>query len=547
MDFKASLIDYLNNQLKAQIILEIPPNRDFGDFALPCFKLKRSPLDIQNSLKKLPAFIEKTEIKGGYLNFFIKKDIFISTVVNYILKEGNSYGSSKLGKKKVIVIDMSSPNIAKPFGIGHLRSTIIGNSISNICFKLGFKIIKLNYLGDCGTPFGKIIIAFKDFGSESELKKDPINHLYNLYVKASSIDKYEDLGRLWFNKLESGDKEAIILWKRFRSLCIKEFDKIYSILNIKFDIISGESLYNKKMGKTIKELESKNLISDSENARVVNLEEFNLGVALIQKSDGSTLYVTRDITAAMDRVKKLKAYRLFYEVGSEQSLHFKQLFKILELMGYNWAKDCVHINHGLYLDSDGKKFATRKGKTVFMIDIINETIGLAKDVINEKNPNLKNKDIVAKNVAIGAIIYGDLKNVRSKDIIFDIDKFINFEGDTGPYIQYTYARASSILRKSKIPIKKIKAVSITKEEVGLVSLLSRFPDIIKSSYDSLSPHIIAGYILDLAHSFNEFYHTCPVISDNKELMKYRTGLVCAVKITLGSCLDILGMPRTEEM
>ncbi len=546
MDFKLKLLKCLNKQLNADVVLEVPPNPSFGDFALPCFKLKKSPADIQNSLKSLPKFIQRIEIKGAYLNFFVDNSIFYKEVIGTILKEKEKYGCSNIGKGKTIVIDMSSPNIAKPFGIGHLRSTIIGNSISLTASKLDFKVIKLNYLGDWGTPFGKIIAAFKDFGSEKELLKDPIKHLYGLYVKASSIDKYEELGRQWFNKLESSDKEAISLWSKFRDLSIKEFNKIYSMLGVKFDVISGESKYSDKMGKVIKDLESKGLLVESDGAKIINLEEYNLGVMLIQKSDGSTLYATRDITGAIDRIKTYKATNLFYEVGSEQTLHFKQLFKVLELMGYSWAKDCVHINHGLYLDADGKKFATRKGKTVFMIDIINEAITLAKETIKSKNPNLKNKNKIANIVGVGAIIFGDLKNNRVRDITFDIERFLDFEGDTGPYLQYTHARAASILRKCEQP-KVFIGLEISSQEAALIKRLADYPGVLISANKELGPHILANYCLELAHSFNEFYHACPVLTAEGKEKDKRIAIVKASKIVLSDAMKMLGIKVPDEM
>ena len=341
---------------------------------------------------------------------------------------------------------MSSPNIAKPFGIGHLRSTIIGNSISEIQKKLGYKIIKINYPGDWGTQFGKMIIGYKVFGNAEELKKNPIKHMLEIYVKANS-EEFEQQARDEFLKLEQGDKESLKLWKMFKDLSFKEFNKLYEIMGIKFDVVSGESFYNKKMLEVMNELEKKGLLKESEGAKIVDLNEYNLGVCLIQKSDGATLYATRDIAAAMDRYQKYKFDKMIYEVGQEQKLHFQQFFKVLELLGNKWAKDCVHVYHGLYLDKDGKKFATRKGKTVFMEDILNETIFLAEKTITEKNPELKNKEEVARKVAIAAIFYGDLKNNRTNDMIFDIDNFLEFEGNTGPYLQYSYARASSILKK----------------------------------------------------------------------------------------------------
>ncbi|MBS3152515.1 arginine--tRNA ligase [Candidatus Woesearchaeota archaeon] len=544
MDFKKQLLMTLSKQIKETNTLEVPPNQTFGDFALPCFKLSKKPEELQKSLK-LPNFIEKTEVKGPYLNFFIKKEYLAEQVIKKILKEKEKYGSQNLGRNKTITIDMSSPNVAKPFGIGHLRSTIIGNSIAKICEKLGYKIIKINYLGDWGTQFGKLITGYKHFGSEKELQKEPIKYLLDIYVKVNQDPSLEEESRQWFKKLEEGNKEALQLWKRFKDLSLKEFNKIYKILNVTFDVISGESLYNAKMEAIVKELKQKGLLKESEGALVVNLEEYNLGVCIIQKSDGTSLYATRDIALAIDRYKTYKPVKMIYEVGSEQKLHFKQFFKVLELMGNNWAKECVHVDHGLYLDKDGKKFATRKGKTVFMIDILNETIELAKQTIKEKNPNLKNKDEVARKVAIGAIFYGDLKNTRTRDITFNIEKFLDFEGDTGPYIQYTCARASSILKKAGKFKQTVKGINDKEKE--LIKELGKFPEAVVNANKQLSPHLIANYTFQLSQKFNEFYHACPVLTEKEPIRSSRLAIVQATKYTLASALSLLGIEAPEKM
>ncbi len=546
MDFKKELLNSLTKQIKEQITLEVPPNLALGDFALPTFKLSKKPPELQKSLK-FPKFIKKTEIKGPYLNFFIKKQVLVETTIKEVLKQKEKYGYNNKGKNKVITIDMSSPNIAKPFGIGHLRSTIIGNSIANISKKLGYKVIKINYLGDWGTQFGKLIAGYKYFGNKELLKKDSIKHLLEIYVKVNQDPVLEEEGRQWFKKLEEGNKEALKLWKQFKDLSIKEFNKIYKILNVEFDVISGESLYNKKMNAIVKELKEKNLLEESEGALVVNLEKYNLGVSLIQKTDGTSLYATRDIALAIDRYKNYKPINMIYEVGAEQKLHFKQFFKILELMGNQWAKDCTHVDHGLYLDQDGKKFATRKGKTVFMIDILNETIELAKKTIQEKNPNLKNKDEAARKIAIGAIFYGDLKNTRTHDLVFDINKFLEFEGNTGPYLQYTYARASSILRKSNKISSKTRIREVNEKELALIKTISQFPNTIENAYTQLAPHIIANYTFQLAQNFNEFYHACPILNQIKEIKESRLLIVRATTQTLANALSLLGIEVLEEM
>lgn len=531
-------------------LIEIPPNPELGDYAFPCFSLakteKKSPLLIAQELaekirKELPKEISNVDSKAGYVNFFLDKKILTEKALKEIFKK--DFGKSSEGKGKTIAIDLSSPNIAKPFGIGHLRSTIIGNSISNIAKFLGYKTIKINYLGDWGTQFGKLIVGYKKWGNEKELENNTIKHLLEIYVKANQ-EEYEQEARDWFKKLEDGDKEALKLWKKFRELSLKEFNEIYKILGVEFDVWSGESEYNDKMEATVEELKKKGLLEESDNAQVVNLEKYNLGVCLIKKSDGATLYATRDITAAIDRYKKYKFSKMIYEVGQEQKLHFQQFFKVLELMGYDFAKNCVHVYHGLYLDADGKKFATRKGKTVFMKDILEETIELAKKTIKEKNPKLKNKNEIARRVAIAAIFYGDLRNNRTNDVIFDIERFLEFEGNTGPYLLYSYARASSVTNKAKKE-GKIKILDLKDQEIKLIKKLEDFPKIVKDAYKHLTPNIVANYSFELAQAFNEFYHTCPVLGSQEEA--FRLKLVEAFKIVMKKSLDLLGIQEVEEM
>ena len=532
--------------------IEIPPDSLMGDFAFPCFflssKLRKNPneiaIKIKNEIKNIPKDISEIKVSGPYLNFFVDKKILAVNLIKKVLKEKEKYGDSNEGKGKTIVIDMSSPNIAKPFGIGHLRSTIIGNSISNIAKSQEYKTIKINYLGDWGTQFGKIIVGYKKIGNDKELKKDSAKYMLKWYIEGNKKE-YEEDARKWFKKLEDGDKETLKLWKMFKDLSIKDFEKIYKILGVKFDVISGESFYNNKMDKTIKELKLKKLLEQSEGALVVNLDKYNLGVCLIQKTDGATLYATRDLTAAIERYDKYKFSKIIYEVGQEQKLHFQQVFKVLELMGYKFSKECVHTSHGLYLDEDGKKFATRKGKTIFMEDILNETIEIAKKKIQEKNTDLKNKNEIARKIAIAAIFYGDLKNQRTNDIVFNIERFLDFDGNTGPYLQYSYARASSILRKAGKNTKKSKSKALNEKEIALIKKINDFPEVVKKSYEHLFPNLIANYSFELAQKFNEFYHSCPVIGSENE--QFRLKLVEAFRITIKKSLYLLGIEVMEEM
>ncbi|MEK6855265.1 MAG: arginine--tRNA ligase [Nanoarchaeota archaeon] len=534
-------------------LIEIPPSLNLGDYALPCFilskKLKKEPAEIAKELaRKIKSKeFEKIEANGPYLNFFIDSRYLTEQTLSRIVKEREKYGSSNIGKGKKILIEMSSPNIAKPFGIGHLRSTIIGNSISNICSFLGYKTIRLNYLGDWGTSSGKILAGYKHFGSEKALKLNPLHHLYDIYVKTSKDEKFEELGRQWFKKLESGDKEAVKTWRKFREISVKEFNKIYKSLDIKFDVISGESLYDKKINSVVLDLKKKDLIKRSEGADIIDLNKYALGVALVRKSDGTTLYVTRDIAAAIDRYKKYKFERMFYEVGQEQKLHFKQLFKILELLGCKWVKSCAHIDHGLYLDKDGRKFATRTGKTVFMADILEETKKLAKIEISKRGKlPIKYLEKRAQAIAIASIFYGDLKNHRSNDIVFDINRFVSFEGNTGPYLLYTYARARNILRKAKYnPKLRYKIEKLSDAEKSIISELNKFGEVVYQSYISLSPNLIANYAYTLSQIFNEFYHSCPVIGSENE--QFRLALVDSTSQVIKNSLNLLGISTLESL
>lgn len=531
--------------------IEVPPNSKMGDFAFPCFSLAKSlrenPMGIAEDLaeklrKKLPREISGVDFKGAYVNFFIDKKILAEKILSEVKKK--NFGKNNFGEGKKIVIDMSSPNIAKPFGIGHLRSTIIGNSIGRICEANGFEIVKINYLGDWGTQFGKIILGWKKWGDEKKLNKNPIGHLLEIYVRAN-VEKFEEEARVEFKKLESGDKENLALWKKFRDLSLAEFNKIYDFFGIKFDVISGESLYNGKMDEVVEDLRKKKIARKDKGAIVVDLKKDGLGVALIQKSDETSLYTTRDLTAAKERKKEYNFYKMIYEVGAEQKLNFMQLFKILEKMGYSWFKDCVHVAHGLYLDKDGKKFATRKGKTVFMKDILDEVVDKAKkNLLKRENLSGKELDERARRVSLAAIFYGDLKNNREHNMVFDIDRFLAFEGDTGPYLLYSYARASSIVRKVKSK-KTIKILDLKDSEIRLLKKISDFEDVVVKAYENLAPNLVANYCFELAQIFNEFYHTCPVLGSEEE--GFRLALVDAFRISLKRGLDLLGIEAIEEM
>jgi arginyl-tRNA synthetase len=545
-------------------MLEVPPKDEMGDFAFPCFSLakklehlgyplpkNKNPLIVAEDLakkfrKKLPKGISEVDFNSGYVNFFIDENFLVKSVFEEVFKK--DFGENKNGQNKKIVIDMSSPNIAKPFGIGHLRSTIIGNSIGKICESNGYSVIKINYLGDWGTQFGKIIFGFKKWGDVDKLKKNPSKHLLGLYIRAND-KKFEQDVRKEFKKLEEGDKENILLWKKFKKLSLKEFESIYNFMGISFDVVSGESDYNDKMNIVVEDLRKKKFLKKDDGAEIVDLSEENLGVSLIQKSDGTSLYVTRDLTAAIFRKKEYNFHKMIYEVGTEQKLHFKQVFKILEKLGYSWSKDCIHVAHGLYLDKDGKKFSTRKGKTIFMGDILVDVIGKARENLMKKEKLPKAElDKRSNLIALAAIYYGDLKNSLENNVVFDLDKFTSFEGDTGPYLLYSYARANSILKRRGKGYRDFSLDKIFKfknSEIKLLKKIGSFPEVVEKSYEKLAPNLIANYSFELSQTFNEFYHSCKVIDSNVE--DFRLNLVHAFKITLKKSLELLGIKTLKEM
>jgi len=535
-------------------LIEIPKDPQKGDFAFPCFilssKLQQPPHEIANELiKHLQSnFFEDIQVNGPYLNFYLNRKELSLNLIKIVEEQKEKFGSSKEFENKKVFVEFSSPNIAKPFGIGHLRSTIIGNSISEICKFQGYKTIKANYLGDWGSQFGKLMHGYARFGDAKKMNQDPIKHLYEIYVKINSKKEYDEESRNWFKKLEQGDKEAVRLWEEFKEISLKELNRIYSIMGIKFDLILSESLYEKEMEKVVEKLKKKKLLKKDQGAEIVDLKKDNLGVALIKKSDDTTLYITRDLASAISRKEKYSFDRMIYEVGEEQKLHFKQLFRILELLGNKWAKDCVHVSHGLYLGKDGKRLATRKGKTFFLSEIIEETKELAKKQILKREPKIPKKDLEERSlkIAIAAIFYGDLKTNRDNNLVFDIEKFVSFEGDTGPYLLYSYARAKSILRKIKLNKKaKLEIKELEDKEFALIKKISEFPELVQKAYQHLNPSIIANYSYQLAQLFNEFYHSCPVKNSNQEL--FRIGIVNAFSQTLKNALNLLGIETLEEM
>ncbi|MDI9476298.1 MAG: arginine--tRNA ligase [Natronincolaceae bacterium] len=565
IDFKKRLSKVLNKSIpqlseeEISTMIEIPPSSEMGDFAFPCFRLakvfKKAPNviadDIAENLDK-GDFIDKIEIAGGYLNFFIDKKYFTETVLEEVLLRKETYGGSLIGNGKNVVVEFSSPNIAKPFHIGHIRTTVIGNSLYKIYKFLGYNTVAINHLGDYGTQFGKLIVAFKNWGDEKEVKANPIATLLDLYVKfhkeAETKPELEDESRQWFKKLEDGDEEAVRLWEWFREVSLEEFNRVYDMLDITFDSFTGESFYSDKMPAVIEMMEERGIIKKSEGADIVDLEPFGMPPVLIRKGDGSTLYITRDLAAAIYRKETYDFYKNIYVVGSQQNLHFQQMKKILHLMGFEWEKDCIHVPFGMVGLEDGT-MSTREGRVVFLEDALNKAVEKTKDIINEKNPNIENIDEIAKQVGIGAVIFEELSNNRIKDYTFTWDKILNFEGETGPYVQYTHARASSVLRKAGTDIDSNFKSELLIDDITLeiTKKIQQFPEIVKDAQRKNEPSIITRHIIDIAQAFNRFYHEHSILVEDEELKKARLVIVFAVKQVLSTGLGLLGIQAPERM
>ncbi|HHY77430.1 MAG TPA: arginine--tRNA ligase, partial [Clostridiales bacterium] len=495
--------------------------------------------------------VEKAEAAGGYLNFFVNKEEFIKQVINQVIQQGDKYGSSDEGEGKTVLVEFSSPNIAKPFHIGHLVNTITGNAIEKIFKHLGYNTVKLNHIGDYGTQFGKLISAYKRWGNDEVIEKDPINELMNIYVKfheeAEKDPSLEDEGRYYFKKLEEGDPEAVALWEKFRELSLKEFKKLYDDFNIEFDSYAGESFYTDKMPEVIDILREKNLLKESSGAQIVDLEQFNLPPCIILKSDGATIYATRDLAAAIYRKRTYDFYKCLYVVGNTQALHFKQVFSVLKLAGFDWADDCVHIGTSLVKFAD-RKLSTRKGDVIFAKEVVDEAVEKTLEIINTKNPNLENKEDVAKKVGMGAIIYTFLKNNMDKDIVFSWEDMLNFEGESGPYVMYSYVRGKSILRKAEnIDINPDLSNLKTDDEFYLAKHLSLFKETVKQAAERYEPFVINRYVTELAKVYNKFYNTHPILTADKEVRDARLALTKAVTIVLATGLGLLGIQPPENM
>lgn len=540
-------------------LIEIPPNSEMGDYAFPCFRLakvfRKAPnmiaADLAESIEAKDA-ISKVEPSGGYVNFFVNKSQLAKNVINDVLTQGKKYGHSELGKDKTVVIDFSSPNIAKPFHIGHIRTTVIGNALYKIYDSQGYNTVRVNHLGDYGTQFGKLIVAFKKWGNKEAVESNPIPELLKLYIQfhdeAEKHPEMEDEARAWFTKLENDDKEAKDLWQWFRDESLKEFSRVYDLLDIEFDSYAGESFYSDKMDRVIDIIKDKGLLEESEGTNIVNLEEYNMTPALITKKDGSTLYMTRDLAAALYRKENYDFEKCIYVVGSQQSLHFQQLFKVLELIGFEWAKDMVHVPFGMVALEEGT-MSTRKGRVVFLESVLRQAIEKTKETMLAKNPNAENVDEIAKQVGVGAVVFQELSNSRIKDYTFSWERTLSFEGETGPYVQYTHARCCSVLRKANMDVTADVDYSVLSDADSseVLKLIASFNDSILAAMRKNEPHIVTRFVLDLAQAFNKFYHDNPILVDDIEVKKARVALVAATKQTIENALSILGMGAPERM
>ncbi len=544
-------------------LLEIPPEPTYGDLAFPCFTLaktrKKAPPLIAKELSEELAgengvFWEKAVPRGPYLNFFIAPAAYGREVLQDVLAAREKYGHADLGGGRNVTIDYSSPNIAKPFGVGHIRSTVIGHSLYLIYRALGYNSIGINHLGDWGTQFGKLIVAYKRWGEDSNLREDPVNYLYRLYVQfhkeVEEDPSLDDEARLWFRKLENGDAEAVDYWERFRQLSLENYELIYDLLGIEFEYYHGESHYNRMLDRVIELVQEKGIASESEGALMIDLEPYGLPPVMLRKKDGGTLYITRDLAAAIYRYETFNFARSLYVVGAEQTLHFQQLFKVLELLGFEWASGCVHVPFGLIRFKEGR-MSTRAGTIILLEEVLNRSIEMAREIIEEKNPDLPDKESAARAVGLGAVRFGDLSNDRVKNIEFDWEKVLDFSGETAAYIQYSHARICSILRKAGKEYEKwndqAASLLVQEEETALIKTLALLPGKILDSAESYKPSILARYLIDVAREFNRFYHKCPVLGSEASLKHGRLLLISATRQVIANGLALLGITAPEEM
>ena len=550
------------NEEELESYIETPKDSKNGDYAFPCFRLakelRKAPPAIANEIKeKIEAVeeIEKIEVAGGYLNFFINKSILAKEVLEEISK-AEQYGKSEIGKEKNIVIDYSAPNIAKPFHIGHLRSTVIGGALYNIYKYLGYNVTGVNHLGDYGTQFGKLIEGYKMWGKEYDIEKDPINELTKIYIRINEACKNDEQilenCRNNFKKLEDGDSYCVEIWKKFRELSLQEFQKVYDLLGSKFDSWNGESFYSDKMPEVIEILEKTGKLIESQGAKIIDLEDKGINTpCIIEKSNGSTTYATRDLAAILYRARTYDFDKALYVTSYEQVLHFKQVFEVAKLLGLDekYTKGLEHVSFGMVLLPEGK-MSTREGNIIKLEDLLNEAISRAQEIIEQKNPELENKEEIAKKVGIGAVIFNDMSASRIKDEVFDWNTILNFQGETGPYIQYTYVRTKSVLEKAGyLPkIEEVKVENLADEySLAILKLIYNFEDVLIQVTDKNEPSILARYLIDLAKAYSSFYNENKIIVEDKDIQNARVYLTYAVSEVLKQGANLLGIQMPEKM
>jgi len=551
----AKVIDSLDQDAILNL-LEQPKSSELGDIAFPAFSLakteRKAPQIIAADIAEKidTAHFDKVVATGPYVNFFLSKAEISGQVIKEVIKDGADYGQQNEGNGENVTIDLSSPNIAKPFSVGHLRSTVIGDALSNIFRKIGYNTIKVNHLGDWGKQFGLLMVAYKKWGSQEAVEANPIDELLKLYVRINAEiendPSLDDEGRLWFKKLEDGDPEATELWQWFRDESLTEFNRIYELLGVEFDSLNGEAFYNDKMDEGIQILEEKGLLQESKGASIVDLEDFNLPPAMIKKSDGATLYITRDIATAIYRARTYNFVKNVYVVGQEQANHFRQLKAVLKKMGFDWSDDMIHVDFGL-VTKNRQKLSTRKGNIILLEPTLLEAISRAKSQIEAKNPDLENKEAVARAVGVGAVKFYDLKTDRRNGYDFDLEAMVSFEGETGPYIQYAYARIQSILRKANFQPDAETTYSLNDPESWeIIKLLQDFGRVVKRAADNYEPSLIAKYAISLAQAFNKYYSHTRILDESPE-RDSRLALSYSTAVVLKESLRLLGVEAPEKM